>query len=234
MSLPTAEQLTDYEYLRSILKSYHEALHEDKSFPPLSPDKAAHILAKVLGMKNSHVLKSEMAKMSELSGSAIPAKSPAPILHELEFIDGPVFSQDEPFSKVFATGGEATWYLYRHYVCEKLLSTIDIGFGFDEKVDDITNIMLRHELDVPMPILAYIENDESEQAAIDALKQTLKVDVAKSWPLDAIVELNGLYFSERDANEDVESWYIVRYLTQDLPSPYDLVQNDDCPDRLKV
>lgn len=234
MSIPTASNLTDYEYLRSILQSYHQALQEEKSFPPISPDKAMHILAKTLGMKSSHVLKSELNKLATPECPSGTGSSPD--LYELEFKDCPVFTDVEPVSAVFRTRGEAVWHLYHHYVAEKMLSDLDnlMSFDFQEKHDEMTAILRRHNLYIRPNLARDIETGTHEALALEALRLTLIEDVYQKWPIDAILELIDLYFSGRDADVDMESWYSIQKVELRDSHQYEHLSQSDCPARLKI
>lgn len=232
MTLPTAEKLTDYEFLRSLVKSYHDTLHTDMSFPPLNPDKAMHKLAQSLGMKNSHVLKAELGKLRNqtTSSAAKPQR-----LFELVFKDCESYQTDSPMTKVFQTRGEAVWHLYHSYVSERLLDAItcNLSCQVEEKIDDIKDILQRHELPVP-PILTYgIETDEDEADAIKALKVILTNDVDTLWPVDAVSDLCELYFEERNANDDIESYFDIDELSLD-ETDINVTSEAKCPERFRA
>lgn len=59
MSNAIIEKLS-YNDLQTFLTQYHQRLHAVENFPPLNPNKAMHIAAKSMGLKNAHVLKDQM------------------------------------------------------------------------------------------------------------------------------------------------------------------------------
>lgn len=57
-----------YDELQGFLTPYHQRLHTAESFPPLNPNKAMHIAAKSLGLKNAHVMKAQMDAANTQNG----------------------------------------------------------------------------------------------------------------------------------------------------------------------
>lgn len=49
-----------YADLQAFLTPYHQRLHAAESFPPLNPNKAMHVAAKSMGLKDAHVMKAMM------------------------------------------------------------------------------------------------------------------------------------------------------------------------------
>lgn len=54
-----------YNELQTFLTQYHQRLHSVENFPPLNPNKAMHIAAKSMGLKNAHVLKDRMPEPAQ-------------------------------------------------------------------------------------------------------------------------------------------------------------------------
>ena len=116
------------------------------------------------------------------------------------------------------------------------MSAIDnrLSMDFEDKLEEILSILRRHELDIRPALTWEIETDEDEADAVKALKMTLCEDVHQFWPLDAILELIDLHFDERDANEDIESWYMIRKIEPRTDDQGALKNDLQCPSRFKV
>lgn len=223
MSLPTASQLTDFDYLRDIAKQYHRNLQDDKSFPPLGADKALHILAKTLGLKNGHVLKAQLEGL----GAATSEDQDRTAFYELTFNDAPMWDDALPITFLAETHGEAVWYLYSTFVKDRMVAGLAVGnFALSEMQEIITDTLSRFEMPVPDALSKETDSLEDEDSLRDALTEVMEDQVIEGWPLDAIVYLCEAYFDLRDAEKDLDSWYRIEKVL--------LESHTQCPDRLKV
>lgn len=65
-----------YADLQAFLTPYHQRLHAAESFPPLNPNKAMHVAAKSMGLKDAHVMKAMMDANQASSADGESSGSP--------------------------------------------------------------------------------------------------------------------------------------------------------------